>query len=61
MAALGMGLALALWMQGMAGRPAWLIAFGGVALGGVVYGLGAWALRVPEVRAVLRAARRFML
>jgi peptidoglycan biosynthesis protein MviN/MurJ (putative lipid II flippase) len=53
-----MSLALVAWMQIAGQYPAWLAALGGVAVGGVAYGLGVWALRVPEIRSLSHAIRR---
>jgi putative peptidoglycan lipid II flippase len=52
-----MSLALVAWMQIASQYPAWLVALGGVAVGGVVYGLGVWALRVPEIHSLSHAIR----
>jgi putative peptidoglycan lipid II flippase len=49
-----MGTALWLWLAATAGRSAWLVGLGGVALGGLVYGVGAVVLRAPEVGLVRR-------
>lgn len=57
-AALVMGLAVWGWMALTPDSPAWLIAGGGVALGGLVYGAALLALRVPESRTVLQGLRR---
>jgi len=48
---LGMGLVLALWSR--TGGTAWLIGLGGVAVGGCVYALSIWAMRVPEAAIVV--------
>jgi len=53
-----MSLALGAWMQFAGPYPAWLTSLGGVAVGGVVYGLGIWALRVPEVHSLTQTIRR---
>jgi putative peptidoglycan lipid II flippase len=53
-----MSLALVAWMQFTGQYPAWLEALGGVALGGAVYGLSIWVLRVPEVYSLTQAIRR---
>ncbi len=39
-------------------RQAWLVGGGGVAIGGLVYGLGVLVLKVPEVQAVIGLLRR---
>jgi putative peptidoglycan lipid II flippase len=61
-AALGMGIALWLWVQGTAGMASWVTALGGVVLGGLVYLVGVLLFRVPEVQMiagiVMRRLRR---
>ena len=59
LAVAGMGLSLAAWLSFTADRAAWLVALGGVAVGGAVYGLLLLALRVDEAGWVLRQVRRF--
>lgn len=59
LAVAGMGLALMAWMGLTSGVPGWLVALGGVAVGGAVYGLLLLALRVDEASWVLRQVRRF--
>lgn len=57
LATLAMSAVLLLWLR--MERPAWLIGLGGVALGGLVYALAVWAMKVPELVIVLdRIARR---
>ena len=58
LAALGMSLALGLWNQVGGSWNRWLVALGGVAVGGIVYGLAMVALRVPEVQSVIGFAMR---
>ncbi len=53
---LAMSLVLVLWLQ--RNGSGILIALGGVAIGGAVYLLMMWALRVPELQAVYRVLRR---
>jgi putative peptidoglycan lipid II flippase len=53
---IAMTLALVLWSR-LPGSN-WLIGLGGVALGGTVYLLSLWALRVPEFEAVYRGTMR---
>ena len=60
LAAVGMGLCLAGWLSFTADRAVWLVALGGVALGGAVYGLLLLAQRVDEASWVLRQVRRLM-
>jgi putative peptidoglycan lipid II flippase len=49
---LGMSLGLWGWLKWTEGQSIWLIAAGGVVLGGFIYGLGLLILRVPEVAAL---------
>jgi putative peptidoglycan lipid II flippase len=58
LATLGMSLALLAWMQ-VAGRTSpWVVTLGGVLVGGALYGLGVWALQVPEVHSAIQAVQR---
>jgi putative peptidoglycan lipid II flippase len=57
-AALVMGAALWLWVQGTAGLPSWVIALGGVVLGGLVYMVGVLVFRVPEVQMIASIVMR---
>lgn len=52
-AAFGMGLALMAWIQLTAGSNAWLSGLGGVAVGGLLYALGAVLLKIPEIQSML--------
>lgn len=45
-----MGLALTVWLRMMSSSGTWLMALGGVVLGGVTYAIVAVALRTPEAR-----------
>lgn len=47
---------LVMWIGFSAGRTPWVIALGGIALGGLVYALAVALLRVEEVQAVFSAA-----
>lgn len=58
LAALGMSLALGLWNQAGGSMNRWLVALGGVAIGGVVYALAMVALRVPEVSMLVGMVKR---
>jgi putative peptidoglycan lipid II flippase len=58
LAALGMSLALGLWIPATGSLNRWLAALGGVAVGGIVYGLVMFALRVPEIQSVIRLITR---
>jgi len=50
LAALGMGTALFWWSQAQITSAAWVIAFGGIAIGGAVYLIAVWILKVPEIK-----------
>jgi putative peptidoglycan lipid II flippase len=50
LAALGMGSGLWLWIQATGGLTRWVVALGGVALGGILYAIGVLLLRVPEIQ-----------
>lgn len=50
LAALGMALGLMAWIQLTGSLNRWVIALGGVLLGGLIYGLGVWALQIPEIK-----------
>lgn len=59
-AALAMAIGLWAWLQATGDLPRWLVALGGVVLGGILYGAGVLLLRVPELQTLLNAiARRF--
>lgn len=58
LAGLGMAVGLWLWIQLSAGMDRWLVALGGVALGGVVYLAGVVILKVPEVKMLINSAAR---
>jgi len=53
-----MGAALWLWLMQFGESPFWLQAGGGILLGGSVYGLTAWLLKVPELKDVLQAVQQ---
>ncbi len=57
-AGLGMSLALGLWIQVGGSWNRWLVGLGGVAVGGLVYGLLMLALRVPEIQSVVQIVKR---
>jgi putative peptidoglycan lipid II flippase len=54
LASLAMGAALWGWLAALPGPADWLLAGGGVLLGGAVYALAAWLLGVTELRSLLR-------
>jgi putative peptidoglycan lipid II flippase len=56
LATLAMCVAVLLWSR--AQGPAWLIGLGGVALGGLIYLLVIWALRVPELTGLIAGVTR---
>ena len=58
LAATGMGIVLFWWNQAEIARATWLSALGGIALGGFVYFVGVWVLKVPEVRDILGFLKR---
>ena len=60
LAALGMGIGLWFWLQALGGLNPWIVALGGVALGGVLYGAGVLLLKVPEVQVLMNAIARRM-
>lgn len=57
-AGLGMSLMLGLWIQAGVSPNRWFVGLGGVALGGVVYGLVMLALRVPEIQSAIQMVTR---
>ncbi len=57
-ATFAMSLGIWYWLSWAGDRAAWLVAVGGVALGGGIYGTGVWILRVSEVRQVAGALLR---
>ncbi len=61
LATLGMGVGLEWWNQAALSQTRWLIALGGVALGGVIYLMGVAILKVPEIQIVIRAVMRRLL
>jgi putative peptidoglycan lipid II flippase len=46
------------WMWGMADGASWIVTLGGIAVGGIVYGLMLWLLRTPEVLHLFQAIIR---
>jgi putative peptidoglycan lipid II flippase len=58
LASLGMGVGLWLWLQAEGELPSWVIALGGVALGGIIYGVGVVLLRIPEIQILVNAITR---
>ena len=60
LASLGMAIGLSFWMQASASLTRWLVALGGVALGGIIYGAALILLRVPEIQNVIQSIGRRM-
>ncbi len=58
LAALVMGLAIWAWLAITDSQPAWIVAIGGIIVGGIVFGTMGVVLRVPEVTAFSRFLRR---
>lgn len=53
-----MTLALVVWLRFATAMPLWLAAVGGIGLGGVIYALLMWLMRVEEVGEVVGAVRQ---
>jgi len=61
LASLGMGIGLWLWLQATESVARWVVALGGIVIGGIIYGIGVLLLRVPEIQVLKDAgARRFL-
>ncbi len=58
LAGLGMAIGLLFWIQVTGGMTRWLVALGGVAVGGVVYLAGVMILKVPEIKMIMNAVSR---
>jgi putative peptidoglycan lipid II flippase len=58
LASLGMGICLWVWLQATGSLSPWIVALGGVALGGIIYGLAIALLRVPEIQSVIQFVTR---
>ena len=58
LAGLGMAIGLLMWIQATGSQTRWLVALGGVALGGVTYFVGVVLLKVPEVKTIMEAVLR---
>ena len=59
-AALSMGTALLWWKETQIESASWLIALGGLFIGGIVYLLGVWILKVKEVRDIFAFIQKKM-
>ena len=58
LAGLGMGIGLLSWIQVTGSLTRWLVALGGVAIGGIIYLLGVVILKVPEIKMLTSAVSR---
>ena len=61
LATLSMGISLWFWLEITGSLPRWIVALGGVGLGGLVYSAVVLLLRVPEVQLIVGAVRRKLL
>jgi putative peptidoglycan lipid II flippase len=57
-ASLAMGTGLWFWLENTTELARWLVTLAGIAIGGVIYGLGVILLRVPEVQFVTSTIAR---
>lgn len=57
-ATLGMAIGLWVWIQTTGGMNRWVVALGGVALGGILYSVGVTILRVPEIQVLVESITR---
>ena len=57
---LGLSAAIFFWLQASQHYPAAITTLAGVAIGGIIYGLVLFLLRVPELRSLGRVAQRFV-
>jgi putative peptidoglycan lipid II flippase len=60
-AVLGMGIGLWFWIQATGSLTRWIVALGGVVIGGIIYGLAVILLRVPEIQILMNAIARRLL
>jgi putative peptidoglycan lipid II flippase len=60
-ASLGMGIGLWFWIQVARELPRAIVTLGGVATGGILYGMGVVLLRVPEVQMIIGVVRQRLL
>jgi putative peptidoglycan lipid II flippase len=58
LASLGMAVGLWFWIQSAGSLNRWIVALGGVALGGTIYGVSVLLLRVPEIQILIDAITR---
>jgi hypothetical protein len=55
LAGLGMAIGLLFWIQVTGSQMRWVVALGGVAIGGVIYLIGVVILKVPEIKLLTNA------
>jgi putative peptidoglycan lipid II flippase len=60
-AALGMGTSLWFWIQATGSLTRWMVALGGVVIGGIIYGVAVILLRVPEIQMLISSIKRRLL
>ncbi|MCI0554577.1 MAG: murein biosynthesis integral membrane protein MurJ [Anaerolineae bacterium] len=58
LASLGMAIGLLFWIQATVSLARWVVTLGGVAFGGVIYGILLIGMRVPEVQSILQFLAR---
>jgi len=57
-AGLGMALCLLFWIQLSGSWTRWIVALGGVVIGGAVYFAGVLILRIPEIKMIINSIMR---
>ena len=57
---LGMALGLWFWLGRMEASPAWLIALGGILIGGGIYALAIWRMKVREAHVAMRILSKYL-
>jgi putative peptidoglycan lipid II flippase len=58
LASLVMGIGLWFWTQAIGSLNDWIVALGGIAVGGILYGMSVLLLRVPEIQTLINALTR---
>jgi putative peptidoglycan lipid II flippase len=58
LASLTMGIGLWFWTQTVRSLNHWIVALGGIAVGGILYGMSVFLLRVPEIQTLIHALTR---
>ncbi|MGZ9235290.1 MAG: murein biosynthesis integral membrane protein MurJ, partial [Anaerolineales bacterium] len=61
LASLGMGIGLWLWIQAAGSLTRWIVALGGIAIGGIIYGISVLLLQVPEIQVFISSIKRRLL